>query len=154
MSQNYGVPVILAGLLIGLIILATASFFVDLTIQHPFLMLMFMVLTAVTFSMLGFIIGIFLITLAISMAIPMLTLLIFELPEDLNAFLWSSLITFIAGMTMIVQGRPKARQQVKPCFGGRHGPGRAVEQTYAEAVFQLDQSATDELLGQAQLIGR
>ena len=46
------------GLLIGLIILATASFFVDLTIQHPFLMLMFMVLTAVTFSMLGFIIGI------------------------------------------------------------------------------------------------
>lgn len=46
------------GLLIGLIILATASFFVDLSVQHPFLMLMFMVLTAVTFSMLGFIIGI------------------------------------------------------------------------------------------------
>ncbi|WP_137129961.1 ABC transporter permease [Rhizobium sp. FY34] len=46
------------GLLIGLIILATASFFVDLTIAHPFLMLMFMVLTAVTFSMFGFIIGI------------------------------------------------------------------------------------------------
>jgi ABC-2 type transport system permease protein len=46
------------GLLIGLIILATASFFVDLSIQHPVLMLMFMVLTAVTFSMLGFIIGI------------------------------------------------------------------------------------------------
>ncbi|MGE6741877.1 ABC transporter permease [Allorhizobium pseudoryzae] len=46
------------GLLIGLIILATASFFVDLSIQHPVLMLMFMVLTAMTFSMLGFIIGI------------------------------------------------------------------------------------------------
>lgn len=46
------------GLLIGLIILATASFFVDLSVQHPFLMLMFMGLTAVTFSMLGFIIGI------------------------------------------------------------------------------------------------
>jgi ABC-2 type transport system permease protein len=46
------------GLVIGLIILATASFFVDLTIEHPVLMLMFMVLTAVTFSMFGFIIGI------------------------------------------------------------------------------------------------
>jgi ABC-2 type transport system permease protein len=46
------------GLVIGLIILATASFFVDLTIAHPVLMLMFMVLTAVTFSMFGFIIGI------------------------------------------------------------------------------------------------
>ncbi|MCY1668924.1 ABC transporter permease [Rhizobium sp. SL86] len=46
------------GLMIGLIILATASFFVDLTIEHPLLMLMFMVLTAVTFSMFGFIIGI------------------------------------------------------------------------------------------------
>ncbi|MCO5730043.1 ABC transporter permease [Rhizobium sp. SSA_523] len=46
------------GMVIGLIILATASFFVDLSIQHPLLMLMFMVLTAVTFSMFGFIIGI------------------------------------------------------------------------------------------------
>ncbi|MBT9373106.1 ABC transporter permease [Rhizobium sp. CSW-27] len=46
------------GLIIGLIILATAAFFVDLRIEHPFLMLLFMVLTAVTFSMFGFIIGI------------------------------------------------------------------------------------------------
>jgi ABC-2 type transport system permease protein len=46
------------GLIIGLIILATASLFVDLTIAHPVMMLLFMVLTAVTFSMFGFIIGI------------------------------------------------------------------------------------------------
>ncbi|SIR02588.1 ABC-2 type transport system permease protein [Rhizobium sp. RU35A] len=46
------------GLIIGLIILATAAFFVDLRIEHPFLMLLFMVLTAITFSMFGFIIGI------------------------------------------------------------------------------------------------
>ncbi len=46
------------GLIIGLIILATASFFVDIQIAHPFMMVLFLVLTAVTFSMFGFIIGI------------------------------------------------------------------------------------------------
>jgi len=44
--------------IIGLIILATASFFVPLSIQHPFWMLVFMALTAVTFSLFGFIVGI------------------------------------------------------------------------------------------------
>ena len=42
---------------VGLIILATASLFVDLQIQHPFWMLIFLVLTCVTFSLFGFIIG-------------------------------------------------------------------------------------------------
>ncbi|MGQ7957221.1 TrkH family potassium uptake protein [Pseudomonas sp. SP16.1] len=60
-----------------------------------------------TLRTLGFIIGIFLITLAVSMAIPMLTLLIFEHPEDLNAFLWSSLITLVAGLALVVPGRPE-----------------------------------------------
>jgi len=45
-------------LILGLVILATASFFVDLRVEHPFVMLLFMVLTAITFSLLGFIIGI------------------------------------------------------------------------------------------------
>ncbi|MGR3363167.1 MAG: ABC transporter permease [Maritimibacter harenae] len=45
-------------LMIGLIILGTASFFVDLQIAHPLAMLAFMVLTCVTFAMFGFIIGI------------------------------------------------------------------------------------------------
>jgi ABC-2 type transport system permease protein len=44
--------------LVGLIILATASIFVPLHIAHPFWMLAFLVLTAVTFSLFGFIIGI------------------------------------------------------------------------------------------------
>jgi ABC-2 type transport system permease protein len=43
---------------IGLIILATASLFVPLDIEHPFWMVLFLVLTAVTFSLFGFIIGI------------------------------------------------------------------------------------------------
>ena len=45
-------------LFIGVIILATAAFFVDLTIQAPLAMLAFLVLTCISFSLLGFIIGI------------------------------------------------------------------------------------------------
>jgi ABC-2 type transport system permease protein len=45
-------------IILGLIILATAGFFVPLRIEHPLWMLAFLVLTAVTFSLLGFIIGI------------------------------------------------------------------------------------------------
>jgi ABC-2 type transport system permease protein len=45
-------------IILGLIILATAGLFVPLHIAHPVWMLTFLVLTAVTFSLLGFIIGI------------------------------------------------------------------------------------------------
>ena len=45
-------------ILIGLIILATAALFVPLRIEHPLWMILFLVLTSVTFSLLGFIIGI------------------------------------------------------------------------------------------------
>jgi ABC-2 type transport system permease protein len=44
--------------LLGLIILGTASLFVPIKILHPFWMIAFLVLTAVTFSLFGFIIGI------------------------------------------------------------------------------------------------
>lgn len=44
--------------ILGLLILATARLFVDYEIQHPFWMFSFLVLTAVTFSLFGFIIGI------------------------------------------------------------------------------------------------
>ena len=45
-------------IILGVIILGTAALFVPLRIEHPFVMLLFLVLTAVTFSMFGFIIGI------------------------------------------------------------------------------------------------
>ena len=45
-------------IILGLIILATATLFVPLRLEHPLWMLLFLVLTAVTFSLLGFIIGI------------------------------------------------------------------------------------------------
>ena len=45
-------------IVLGLIILATAGLFVPLQILHPWWMILFLVLTSVTFSLLGFIIGI------------------------------------------------------------------------------------------------
>ncbi len=45
-------------IILGLIILATAELFVPLRIEHPFWMLFFLVLTSFTFSLFGFIIGI------------------------------------------------------------------------------------------------
>ncbi|MVA23242.1 ABC transporter permease [Agrobacterium vitis] len=46
------------GMIVGLIILATSTLFVDIRVDHPVLMLLFMALTAMSFSMAGFIIGI------------------------------------------------------------------------------------------------
>ena len=45
-------------IILGTIILATAGLFVPLRIEHPLVMLLFLVLTSVTFSLFGFIIGI------------------------------------------------------------------------------------------------
>jgi ABC-2 type transport system permease protein len=45
-------------IILGLLILTTAGFFVPLEIKHPFLMFFFLVLTSVTFSLFGFIIGV------------------------------------------------------------------------------------------------
>lgn len=45
-------------MILGLIILGTASLFVPLEIAHPFWMIMFLVLTAITFSLFGFVLGI------------------------------------------------------------------------------------------------
>ncbi|MBP8214077.1 MAG: ABC transporter permease [Propionivibrio sp.] len=45
-------------IMLGLIILVTSALFVPLRVAHPFWMLLFLVLTSVTFSLIGFIIGI------------------------------------------------------------------------------------------------
>lgn len=45
-------------IILGIAVLVTASFFVPLQIAHPFWMVSFLLLTAITFSLLGFIIGI------------------------------------------------------------------------------------------------
>ncbi|MCC7251092.1 ABC transporter permease [Hyphomicrobium sp.] len=61
--------------ILGLIILATASLFVPLRIAHPFWMVSFLVLTAVTFSLFGFIIGIWADGFEKLQIIPMLVLM-------------------------------------------------------------------------------
>ena len=63
-----------------------------------------------TLRIIAFILGIFLITLAASMLIPMLTLLLHARSDDLDAFLWSSLATATAGIAMVIPGRPKDAQ--------------------------------------------
>lgn len=45
-------------LIVGIIVLITASFFVPMKIMHPFWMIFFLTITCITFSLLGFIIGI------------------------------------------------------------------------------------------------
>jgi ABC-2 type transport system permease protein len=45
-------------MMIGLIILATSAFFVPLSVLHPVWMVVFLMLTAVTFSLFGFLLGI------------------------------------------------------------------------------------------------
>jgi ABC-2 type transport system permease protein len=61
--------------ILGLIILATASLFVPLKIAHPFWMLGFLILTAVTFSLFGFIIGVWADGFEKLQIIPMLVLM-------------------------------------------------------------------------------
>ncbi|MBC7481838.1 MAG: ABC transporter permease, partial [Rhizobacter sp.] len=55
---SYVIAAATKSVLVGLIILPTASVFVPIHIAHPVWMLLFLVLTAVTFSLFGFIIGI------------------------------------------------------------------------------------------------
>ena len=45
-------------LFIGLVILATSLFFVDIEIIHPIIMILFLVFTCIAFSLLGFILGV------------------------------------------------------------------------------------------------
>ena len=55
-----------------------------------------------TLRTIGFIIGLFLITLAIAMVLPMATLVIYERTGDLPSFLWASMITFVAGLALVI----------------------------------------------------
>jgi len=59
-------------IILSLIILATAGLFVPLQIAHPIWMLFFMVMTAITFSLFGFIIGIWADNFEKLQIIPML----------------------------------------------------------------------------------
>ena len=61
-------------LIIGVIILMTAGFFVELKIAHPIWMLSFLLLTCISFSLLGFIIGLWADNFEKLQLIPMLVI--------------------------------------------------------------------------------
>ncbi len=58
LTAGYVLAAATKSLTIGLIILATSFVFVDISIQHPVWMLAFLVMTCLSFSLFGFIIGI------------------------------------------------------------------------------------------------
>jgi len=59
-------------IVIGVIVLLTTSFFIPLEVQHPLWMLFFLVMTSITFSLLGFIIGIWVDGFDKLQAVPLL----------------------------------------------------------------------------------
>ncbi|MDZ4727735.1 MAG: ABC transporter permease [Leptospira sp.] len=61
-------------MILGLIMLATSSLFVPITIKHPIYMLMFLILTCISFSLFGFIIGIWADSFEKLQVIPMLVI--------------------------------------------------------------------------------
>lgn len=66
-----------------------------------------------TLRIIGFILGIFLITLAASMLLPLLAQLWYGRTDELAPFLWSSLATFSTGLALVLTGRP-ADAQLRP----------------------------------------
>ncbi len=83
--------------LLGLLILATASLFVPLQIVHPLWMLAFLILTATTFSLFGFIIGIWAKGFEQLQFIPMLVV---------------TPLTFLGGAFYSIEMLPKAFRTV------------------------------------------
>ncbi|MCP4334295.1 MAG: ABC transporter permease [Gammaproteobacteria bacterium] len=61
-------------LILGVIILLTANLFVDLNIAHPFIMMLFLVLTCISFALFGFIIGLWATNFEKLQLIPMLVI--------------------------------------------------------------------------------
>lgn len=59
-----------------------------------------------TLRILGYIIGLFLVTLAVAMLVPVGTLLHYHRQVEISPYLWSSLITLLGGLSLVLPGRP------------------------------------------------
>ena len=57
-TSGYVLAAATKSVLVGIIILLTSSFFIDLKIMHPIMMILFLIMISITFSLFGFIIGI------------------------------------------------------------------------------------------------
>jgi ABC-2 type transport system permease protein len=84
-------------IILGLITLATASLFVPLQVMHPVWMLLFLVLTAVTFSLIGFIIGLWADSFEKLQVVPLLVM---------------TPLTFLGGTFYSIEMLPPAWQAV------------------------------------------
>lgn len=59
-----------------------------------------------TLRIIGFIIGIFLITMAVSMMIPGVVSVSLNYDQDISAFMWAAGITFFIGLSLVLPGKP------------------------------------------------
>jgi ABC-2 type transport system permease protein len=82
---------------LGLLILVTAKLFVDYEIDHPFYMLMFLTLTALTFSLFGFILGIWADSFEKLQVVPMMIV---------------TPLTFLGGSFYSIQMLPEIWQKI------------------------------------------
>lgn len=105
-------------IVLGMIILVTASFFTDLRIAHPIIMLLFVLLTAVSFSLLGFILGIWADNFEKLSVVPMLvvTPLVFLggsfYSTDMLPPLWQSVSLFNPVLYLVSGLRWRDRKSV------------------------------------------
>jgi ABC-2 type transport system permease protein len=76
-------------IILGCIILTTANLFVDITIAHPVWMVLFLVLTAVSFSLFGFILGIWADNWEKLAIVPTLVTLFNPVVYLISGFRWS-----------------------------------------------------------------
>ena len=90
--------------MLGLVILATANFFVPVEIAHPFWMIAFLVLTATTFCLFGFIIGIWAKGFEQLQFVPMLVI---------------TPLTFLGGAFYSIDMLPRGLAHVQPVQPGR-----------------------------------
>ena len=85
--------------MIGLIILLTSTFFVPLHIEHPFWMLVFLLLTALTFCLFGFLLGIWATSWEKLQFVPLLVI---------------TPLTFLGGAFYSIDMLPPPRRTVTP----------------------------------------
>ena len=127
-------------IIIGGIILATASFFVEINVAHPAIMLLFLVLISVSFSLFGFILGVWAdgwekLTIVPILVIMPLTFLggtfysINMLPEFWQKLsLFNPIVYLISGFRWAFLVHAEARiRLVDTLDAGRRAVGRAVE---------------------------
>ncbi len=82
---------------VGLLILITARLFVDYEVQHPFYMLGFLILTALTFSLFGFILGLWADSFEKLQVVPMMIV---------------TPLTFLGGSFYSINMLPEAWQKI------------------------------------------